>query len=193
MAPDKVLQAKTRHWRTLGRWCRGILIALALVGLSRSNATAEATAHDLRLIAQSMAFLQRPLTGTQEVGIVYPAGSAAGLAEAKRIEAAFGPGLQTGSLTLRPRLLTVQEAAHENSPAALLLTDAALPQASVLATESAGKGILTISTDPATVTAGRTVMAVSSEPRVEIYVSRAAAQAAGVQFSTAFRMMIQER
>jgi hypothetical protein len=140
-----------------------------------------------------MAFLLHPPTGTLEIGIVYPAGSAAGRAEAEQIEAAFGSGLQAGSLTLRPRLLTVQEAVRQDHAAALLLTDAALPQASALAAALAGKGTLTITSDPAMITAGQAVMAVRSQPRVEIYVNRAAAQAAGVEFSTAFRMMIQER
>jgi hypothetical protein len=175
------------------RWSRAISVAVALASPAPAPAATEPGADELRLIAQSMGFLLRPPTGTREVGIVYPAGSAAGRAEAERIRDAFGTSLQAGSLTLIPRLLTVVEAAHEDSAAALLLTDAALPQASALALAIAGKGMLTITSDPASVTTGKAVMAVRSEPRVEIYVNRAAAQAAGVEFSTAFRMMIQER
>jgi class 3 adenylate cyclase len=74
-----------------------------------------------------------------------------------------------------------------------LLTSAALPRAGALAAATAGKGILTVTSDPVAIAAGEAVMAVRSQPRVEIFVSRAAALAAGVEFSTAFRMMIQER
>jgi hypothetical protein len=186
-------QAEPQRPSTVGRWSRTILVAFALASPAGSHAVAEPGAHDLRLMAQSMGFLLRPPTGTREVGIVYPAGSVVGQAEAERIKAAFGAGLQAGPLTLVPRLLTVAEAVHEEQAAALLLTDAALPQANALAAAIAGKGMLTIASDPAVVTNGEAVMAVRSEPRVEIYVSRAAAQTAGVEFSTAFRMMIQER
>jgi hypothetical protein len=175
------------------RWSRTLSVAAALAGSAAAPAAAEPGAAELQVIAQSMGFLLRPPTGTREVGIVYPAGSAVGRREAEHIRAAFGTSLQASSLTLIPRILTVAEAAHEDSAAALLLTDAALPLAGALALAIAGKGMLTITSDPAAVTAGEAVMAVRSEPRVEIYVNRAAAQAAGVEFSTAFRMMIQER
>jgi hypothetical protein len=42
------------------------------------------------------------------------------------------------------------------------------------------------------VRSGRCVVGVSTSPRVEIVVSRAAAKAAGVSFSQAFRVMIRE-
>jgi hypothetical protein len=184
------LPAKPPRPRKLGQWCRAALIASALAG---SPAAAEPSETDLKLIAQSMGFLLRPPAGTLEVGIVYPAGSAAGRTEAERIAAAFGSGLKVGSLTLLPRLLTVEEASRGDHAAPLLLTDAALPMANRLAAALAGKGVLTIASDPAAVTAGEAVMAVRSQPRVEIYVSRAAAGTAGVEFSSAFRMMIQER
>jgi len=161
--------------------------------LVASAAVAEPDAGDLRLIAQSMGFLLRPPTGTQEVGIVYPTGSAAGRAAAERIATAFGPGLSAGEVTLLPRVLSLDQASRSPPLAAMVLTDDLLPQAGLLAAAVAGKGVLTITSDPAVVTAGEAVMAVRSLPRVEIFVSRVAARQAGVEFSTAFRMMIQER
>jgi hypothetical protein len=179
-------------YRGAARWC-WLALAAALLAPAPSEASAEPGPGDLRLIAQSMGFLLRPPTGTLEVGIVYPNGSAAGRAAAERIASGFGSGLSAGALTLLPRILTLDEASRAQSLAAFVLTDDVLPQAGLLAAAVAGKGLLTITSDPAAVTAGQAVMAVRSQPRVEIYVSRAAAREAGVEFSTAFRMMIQER
>ncbi|MDO9713073.1 YfiR/HmsC family protein [Paracraurococcus lichenis] len=100
--------------------------------------------------------------------------------------------MRAGALTLRPRLVPT-EAAGQAQVAALLLTEAALPEAEQIASALAGRGIPLIATSPSALDGSRVVMAVRSEPRVEILVSRAAAQAAGVTFSAAFRMMIQER
>jgi hypothetical protein len=182
-----------RHEGSFGRWFRAAVVAFGLAGLATSVLATEPTAQDLRLIAQSMGFLLHPPVGALEVGIVYPAGSVAGRAEAEQIAAAFGDAPRGGALTLHPRLLTLEEAARHEPGGVLLLTSAALPRAGALASATAGKGILTVTSDPAAIAEGQAVMAVRSQPRVEIFVSRAAAQSAGIEFSTAFRMMIQER
>jgi hypothetical protein len=174
----------------MGCWVAGVL---ALGALGHGPAVAQSSEPDFRLIAQSMGFLATPPTGTRELGIVYPDGSAAGKAEAEHLAASMADGLRSGALTLRPLVLSVHEVTAEPHVAALLLTNAALPQAASLAAAITGKGIPTICSDPGAVSAGRVVMAIRTQPRVEIYVSRAAASAAGVEFSTAFRLMIQER
>jgi hypothetical protein len=191
--PDLPIRHNPAHQGIVRWWRRSVVVAAALAGLATPLFGSEPNTQDLRLIAQCMGFLLHPPTGTLEIGIVYPTGSAAGKAEAEQIEAAFGTGLQGGSLTLRPRLLTLEEAARQEHAGVLLLTSAALPRAGALAAATAGKGILTVTSDPVAIAAGEAVMAVRSQPRVEIFVSRAAALAAGVEFSTAFRMMIQER
>ncbi|MBK1660121.1 hypothetical protein E2C05_21580 [Paracraurococcus ruber] len=139
-----------------------------------------------------MAFLEPAPSGLVELGIVYPVGSIDGRAEAERSATAMRDGLRAGAIQLRGRPMTLDEAASA-PPAALLLTEAALPQGDRLAALLAGRGVPTISTNPSAVASDKAVMAVRAEPRVEIIVSRAAARVAGVAFSAAFRMMIQER
>ena len=157
-----------------------------------SPAVAEPTLRDLQVLARALGFLERPPSGSAEIGIVYPKQSAAGMAEANRIAASFGDGLRAGNLLVRPRLVTL-ESVGEPGLAALLLTDAAAAQAATVARVVAGRSILTVTSDRALIDAGSVVMVVRSEPRVEILVNRAAAQTAGVNFAAAFRMMIQER
>ena len=168
----------------------GVVAALALVRAAPLESSTDATTRELHLIAQSMSFLQSAPQGAVILGIVYLPESPA---QAKEIEAAFGRGIQSGTLTLYPRLLTVNEAFNARDVVGLLLTDAALPDARAIASAMAGKGVLTIASEPAAVTAGVVVMAVRVRPRVEIFLSRSAAREAGVEFSTPFRMMLQER
>jgi len=167
------------------------LLPLCL-GLGSMPAAAEATPQDLQVLVRALGFLERPPTGVAELGIAYPLASVAGRAEAERVAAAFGEGLRAGALTLRPRLIPV-EAVGRAQVAALLLTDAALPQAAQVAAALAGSGVPTIATTTTALEGGKVVLVLRSQPRVEILVSRAAAQTAQVGFATAFRMMIQER
>jgi hypothetical protein len=56
-----------------------------------------------------------------------------------------------------------------------------------------GKGTITIGNDVACVEAGACVIAVETTPKVTIYVSKAAASAAGVDFDPNFKMMVTEK
>ncbi|KAA5610410.1 YfiR/HmsC family protein [Rhodovastum atsumiense] len=184
---------------SVSRRCRGavlgpaLALALALALTCLGTAVPAATGpRDLQLIARVMGFLAHPPGGDVEIGIVYPAQSAAGRAEAEQLVATVPGGVRAGNLVLRPRLLTLEEASRA-APPALLLTEAALSQAGALAAALAGRGVLIVSPDPASVDAAQAVVALRSQPRVEILVSRAAAQRAGLEFASAFRMLIQER
>ena len=181
----EVIRAITRR-----RGLIGIAAIFILAEAVTTHAMVDATTRKLNLIAQSLNFLQHAPKGPVTLGIVYPPGSPG---EAHQIEAAFGTGVQSGALTLYPRLLTVNEAFNPQGVVGLLLTDAALPDAPAIASAVAGKGVLTVASDPAAVSAGVVVMAVRIDPRIEIYLSRSAASAAGIEFSTPFRMMLQER
>ena len=56
-----------------------------------------------------------------------------------------------------------------------------------------GKGTITVGNDIACVEAGACVIAVETVPKVTIYVSKAAAAAAGIDFDPNFKMMITEK
>jgi len=168
-------------------------VALWGGALGAAQPQAEFTRRDLETVGRALAFLERPPTGPVVIGVVYPGSSAAGRAEADRIASTIGDGLEVRPIVLMARPLTVEEVAFNTDVVALLLTAAALPAAERLASAIAGRGVLTIVSDPTIVEAGRAVMAVRTSPRVEIAVNRSAARAAGVGFAPAFRMMIHER
>ena len=153
---------------------------------------AEPGAAECEMVARTLGFLTVPPTGAIELGVVYPAGSPAGYAEAQRIVGALGSRFVVDDITLLPKPVTVEEAGR-GGLRVLLLTQAALPQAGALGTALAGKRVLTAITDPASADSRFAVVAVSAQPSIEIFVSQAAAKSAGLQFSSAFRMLIQER
>nr|WP_305123163.1 YfiR/HmsC family protein [Roseomonas sp. GC11] len=170
-----------------------LLLALALQALPhRAARAAEPSLRDLQVLARSLGFLEPAPRGLAEIGIVYAAGDSQGEAEARRIATLFGEGLRAGNLQLRPILVPLDRV-RDSRAAALLLARSALPQAPMVAAAVAGRAILTVATDRAPIEQGLVAMAIRSEPRVEIVVNRAAAQASGVTFAAAFRMMIQER
>lgn len=175
------------------RWRRVALVLVAALGLFGPKALATPGPHDLQLLAQSLSFLRHPPSGPQQVGVVYPANSATGRAEAEQIAAQFDGGVRAGALTLTPRILTVEDVTHSTGVLVLVLTNAALPDAHTVAAAIAGDGVLTAAFELTAIRSDDIVMAISGTPRVEIYLNRAAAVAAGTEFSTAFRMMIQER
>lgn len=175
------------------RACLAAVCFLLISPVSRSQTAYDPITQSFGIIAQSLSFLQSAPSGELSIGIVYPVPSQPAFAAARQIELAFGSGIRAGQLTLHPRLLTVRDAMMTTEVVALFLTDAALPSASEIAAATAGKGILTIASDPSVVVNGLVVMAVRCKPRTEIYVSRTAAQSAGVEFSTPFRLIIQER
>ncbi|MBP0447332.1 hypothetical protein J8J14_21420 [Roseomonas sp. SSH11] len=157
-----------------------------------SSGRAEPGLRDLQVAVRALAFLEEPPVGPAEIGIVYGENSVEGLAQALRVAASFGDGLRAGNLTLRPSLMAVREV-RQGGVVALLLTDSALPHTGRIAQAVARTGIVTITAGAEAAEPGTTVLRVRASPRVEIVVDRIAAEAAGVSFAAAFRMMIQER
>ncbi|MFC0409803.1 YfiR/HmsC family protein [Roseomonas elaeocarpi] len=186
--PERPRRTASRRLPAGRRRLLALAVAITLLP-GREAGAADTTPRDLQLIGQVLGFLEHPPTGAVEVGLLY---APAARVEAEQLAQRFGDGVRAGGVTLRPRLLPVAEIGTA-APRVLLLTNSALPEAAAVARAVAGRGIMTVSPDPALIDGGLAVLAVRSSPRVEILVSRAAAQSAGLSFAGAFRMMIQER
>ncbi len=61
------------------------------------------------------------------------------------------------------------------------------------AAKAANPTVMTIGSEVGCVDSGACVLAVETQPKVTIYVSRAAAQAAGIEFDPNFKMLITEK
>jgi hypothetical protein len=146
---------------------------------------------DLQVAGRALGFLDKPLSGDVQVGIVYAPNSPQSVQAAEALRSQMGDGLKIGNSTLRPLLVPLAEVAHVNA-GLLFLTPGTGAEANVLTQVIQAKHIACITTDIAQVQAGRCAIGIRSQPRIEIIVNRAAAAASGTSFSTVFRMMITE-
>jgi len=159
------------------------LLLCALLGVL-SPARAGVTHNDL-------GFLENPPTGEVRVGIVYAPGDPRSIAEAASLRDTLKGGLRAGNFVLRSVMVTIDEV-EQAKVDLFFLTHGIGEAATKVAAASDAKRIPCVTTDIAQVKRGTCVVGVRSEPRAEILVNRAAADASGTIFSTAFRMLITE-
>jgi hypothetical protein len=141
----------------------------------------------VQIIAKALGFLDpQPHGGL--VAVIYATGDPASRADANAIVALFGDGLASGGGAVTAR--AVDAAAFGDGAGYVAIILAAGAENAGLATLR--HGLLSITAADALVKSGQCVMAVHSQPRVDITVNRAAAQAAGVGFTAAFGMLVHE-
>jgi hypothetical protein len=156
---------------------------------ARADATASLSPRDLLVLGKVLAFLRSPPHGPTYVAIAYRPGDAASRHDAEAIALSAGTTLRLGEQVLQPRLVPTDALAAGGY--ALLIAAAGADQAA-LADAFRSQRVLCVSADPAAVEAGHCVMSIHSDPRVDIVVNHTAAAAAGIEFATAFLMMIRE-
>jgi hypothetical protein len=158
------------------------------LGCAHPAAAASLSGRDVQIIAKALGFLDPPPPGGT-VAVVYASGDAASKADAAAIVALFGGGLASGGGTVTAKEIDTRSFGDGTGYVAVIL--AAGVGNTALAT-AMKHGLLCITAADGLVQSGRCVMAVHSEPRVDITVNRAAAQAAGVGFTAAFGMLVHE-
>lgn len=149
-----------------------LYLAGACSALEPGSAWAAMDAKQVQIVAKVFSFLEKkPAAGA---GIVITPNSA-DLAAAKSVLAADkiieGP------------------AANAGGAFAIFVTSAADAKTA----SGVNAGILTISDDLGCVEAGACILAIKTQPKVAIYVSRAAASKAGIEFDTSFKMLLTEK
>jgi hypothetical protein len=146
------------------------------------------TGRDVQIIAKALGFLEPPPpSGT--VAVVYERAVPGAREDAEAIALLFGEGLASGNGTVTGRAI---DAGSLGDGAGYIAIIVAAGAENTGATQAGRHRLLSITAADALVRSGRCVMAVHSEPRVEITVNRAAAQAAGIGFTAAFGMLVHE-
>lgn len=177
---------KTRMLHALACPCM-----MACLLLPAHAAHAEVTARDLQIVARTLGFLDPPLTGEVDVGIVFDAGSTRSSNEAQSINRLLGSGLTVGNLRLKPVLVPLARAASANVHF-FLLAEASGEGTDQLRPVVQNRQLPCLTTDLEQVRNGNCAVGIQSAPKVEILVNREAAAASGVGFASVFRMMIKE-
>lgn len=167
----------------------GIFIAM-IVCLATSTAAGQSlSGRDIQVLARALTFMLPQPEPDGVVAIVYSTVDAASRQDAEAIATLIGNGLQVGRLTLRP--VVMEEGALGTHRSAMVIA-AAGANAPAIGKVARTTHVLCATADLDAVRAGNCTMAIRSSPRVEILVNHAAAEASGIEFAAAFRMMIRE-
>ncbi len=177
--------------RYAAKFARPVCVAMCLGWLagSRPVCAASMSARDVAIIAKALGFLD-PAPHGGVVAVLFAAGDAASRADAVAIVTLFGDGIASGGGTVTARAVAV-EAFGAGGGFVAIIVAAGAEDMSGLVSPGARK-LLSITAADSLVRSGRCVMAVHSQPRVDITVNRAAAQAAGIGFTAAFGMLVHE-
>ena len=159
-------------------------MAAAIVALACTAAYAEPTARDIQVMARAIGFINGLPRGVVDVAVVDGAG-------AQEVMDAMRGRVSAGGVTLNPRRVPADELSGSGVRIIIVPEGQASMHASIAAA-ARRLGAATLSTDMNCVRNGHCVVGVAAQPRVEILVSRRAADAAGVSFAQAFRVMIRE-
>lgn len=171
------------------QWIRCVVTLLVAAAMS-SAAHAQMTGNSVKVAGRVASFLQPGLSGSVTAAIIYEPGDDASEREARTIERELGGGLKAGSLVVRPRRVA-SNALHELAGAKIAFVTRGTNYRQI-ASATASRSILTITSDPACAQGGQCAVAIQSSPRTQITVSRAACRAARIRFSSAFLMLVRE-
>jgi len=148
---------------------------------------ASLSAKDVQVIAKSLGFLD-PAPPGGVIAVVYS--SRASKADADAVVASFGDGLASSGGTIKARSVDITSIGTGAGYIAIIMSSGVTWNAANIAVMT--HGIQCITGNLALVSSAACIMAVQSDPRVSITVNRAAAQAAGIGFASAFTMLIHE-
>jgi hypothetical protein len=157
---------------------------IALATLVVGDARAQTDSRELQMIARAVAFVQGLPRGAIEVAVVDGPGADA-------MAAAMGGGVAAGGVTLLPRRISLADLPG-SGVRVIIVPEGQGASHQAIAEAARRLHAVTLSSDMACVRGGHCVVGVAVRPRVDIVISRAAAAAANVRFSQAFRVVFRE-
>ena len=166
-----------------------VLAALLLSGWVPAS-TSLPTLQDLVVAGHVLHFQQPPVSGGIILAIVYNSAMAGSHDEAATLAALLGRGLDVGDLTLHPRLVE-QSHLGDSTDYGAVFTALGVDQ-TLLGGILRQHQLPCLTLHLEQVEYGSCIVAIRSRPSVSIAVNEANAIRAGVQFATAFRMMVRE-
>jgi hypothetical protein len=172
----------------VGRWCIAAAYALTAV-LSHPGWAASLSAQDLQVLGNALAFVQPRPTGESLLAIVYDGRDSLSRQDAEAILTIIGKSLTASGAVFTPRLVDIDELAAATFSLVIVAMGA---NSEAVARAVSAHHALCVTADQAAVQQGVCTMAIRTTGRVEITLNYRVAQAAGVGFGTAFRMMVRE-
>lgn len=166
-----------------------VIAGMLVFAVTHAAHAASMTAKDLQVLGRAIAFLLPPPGTGATVAIAYVGGNSASRSDAEAIAALIGDGLHAGNAILHPKLVEVGALATTECAAVIAASGS---NGAGLSAASRSAHTLCVTTELAAVEAGLCAMGIKSDPHVEILINHAAVSASGIEFATAFRMIIRE-
>lgn len=150
------------------------------------------TLKDVKIGIHVIDFVTNAPAGRTGIGIVYDPRVRESLEDAQLIrDSLSSPSLHLAS-DLKPMLIDIHELDEAPNLRVVIVADHMKPHYDALAEFGRRNRVLVLSSDLDCARAGKCTVSIASSPRVEVIVSSQQAQASGIQFSEAFRMMVTE-
>lgn len=169
-----------------------VLLALCFTALPLEPGCAQFTPRDAQIIARTLGFIESATSGIVEIGITYAPDRPSSMHQAENLAGAIGDALVAGRITLKARLIPIDQLRNAAGIGAIFVTSDLDPHLDEVDAAARRLHVPTISTEMACVRTARCILAFSSQPTVQIVLNHDAANNAGVRFTQAFRMLVRE-
>jgi len=169
----------------MGRLPIKSIMAVLALGLTAPAAQAELSAMHVNVALKSIKFLQPAPQAGDVAAFVYKDGDAA----SKSVAEQLAGGMDTSVLAAR---VTSSSAPDLSKARLVFVTDAALADIAGINAVAQPNHAAAVASQTSCSEAGECVLTVETEPKVQIYLSAAAAGKAGVSFSNAFMMLVKK-
>jgi len=150
------------------------------------------TLKDVKIGIHVIDFVTNAPSGRTGIGIIYDPRVKESAEDAQLIlESLSSPAIHLAA-DLKPALIDIRDLDEARSLRAVVVADRMKPYYDTLAEFGRRTRTLVMSSDLDCARAAQCTVGIASNPRVEVIVSSQQAQASGIQFSEAFRMMVTE-
>lgn len=150
-------------------------------------------AQDISIGLKALLMMNDRPSGIVNMAVVYDPAVPESKADAESIKNKIDNGVGVpGGLKLASRLVSISESDKLTDVKLAFLASEVSPVGFDAISKAASSGILTVSTDTACVRSNKCVLGVEAKPRVAIYYSAAAAEAAHIHFVSAFLMLVKQ-
>ena len=149
---------------------------------------------DLSVATETLLVLTSKAISPVIVAIIYDEAIPESKTDANSIKSELDKGLEAPSgIKLVPMIVTIKDLSGlREARMAFLAHGLGAPAFEAVSRAAKDMGLLTVSTDMDCVKSGKCVLGITTKPRVEIYYSRAAGDAAHVTFAPVFIMLAKE-
>ena len=158
-----------------------------------TSAFADTDKSDLVVAMKTLPLLANKIVGMAKIAVIFDANNADSKQEATHIKNIIESGLEIpGDIKLVAILVPVTSLQDISGKQIAILTDGLSKYYDAINQLAINNHVLTMSTDLVCVHANKCILGIISQPKVEIYYSKQAADAAQVSFGPVFSMLVKQ-